>query len=143
MGTRLRSGAPSLAFFTPGTGHRGVAWQELGMYLLVGVGSVIGVLAFFTLRTRREYTGIVERAYATFCERLARIGITRAPNEGPLDFAARTKILRPDLAPSIDAITQHYVALRYGAQAQDEWMLDMIKLTAKFRPKKSAHAASP
>ena len=120
-----------------------VAWQELGMYLLVGVGSVIGVLAFFTLRTRREYRGKVERAYATFCERLARIGITRATNEGPLDFAARVKTLRPDLASSVDAITQRYVALRYGENAQDEWILDLIKLTAKFRPKKSAHAASP
>ncbi|MBI5752579.1 MAG: DUF3488 domain-containing transglutaminase family protein [Hydrogenophilales bacterium] len=115
-----------------------VSWQDLGMYLLAGVGSVIGVLALFTLRGRREYAGKVERAYATFCARMARIGITRAPNEGPLDFAARAKALRPDLAPRIEAITRLYVALRYGVNAKSEWVQDMTRLIAQFRPRKSA-----
>ena len=110
-----------------------VSWRELGLYLLVGVGSVVAVLALFTLRARREYTGKVERAYARFCARLARIGITRAPDEGPLDFAARAKILRPDLAPRIEAITQLYVALRYGADAKNEWARDFARMVARFR----------
>ncbi len=115
-----------------------VSWQDLGMYLLVGVGSVIGVLALFTLRGRREYAGKVERAYASFCARMARIGIARTPNEGPLDFAARAKVLRPDLASRIEAITRLYIALRYGANAQAGWVQEMIMLIARFKPKKSA-----
>ena len=114
-----------------------VSWRELGLYLLVGVGSVLAVLALFTLRARREYSGKVERAYAMFCARLARIGITRAADEGPLDFATRAKTLRPDLAASIDAITRLYVALRYGADAQTGWVQTMATLIARFKPKKS------
>ena len=109
-----------------------VSWQDLGVYLLVGVGSVIGVLALFILRPRREHAGKIERAYATFCARLARIGLTRAPNEGPLDFAARAEAARPDLAPRIEAITRLYVALRYSADAQAEWVRDFARMAARF-----------
>jgi hypothetical protein len=100
--------------------------------------SVWHLFYLFTLRGRREYAGKVERAYASFCARMARIGIARAPNEGPLDFAARAKALRPDLASRIEAITRLYIALRYGANAQAGWVQEMIMLIARFRPRKSA-----
>jgi len=115
-----------------------VSWEQLGMYLLVGLGSVIGLLALITLRARREYTNKVARAYAVFCARLARIGIVRAASEGPLDFAARAEAMRPDLAPQIEAITRLYVALRYGAAAQAGWSETMRQLVARFKPRKTA-----
>jgi transglutaminase-like putative cysteine protease len=113
-----------------------VSWQDLGIYLLIGIGSVIGLLALFTLRGRREYSSKVERTYAAFCARLARVGIVRGPAEGPLDFANRTKTLRPDLAPRIEVITRLYVALRYGADAKTEWVRDFARIVAQFRAEK-------
>ncbi len=112
-----------------------VSWQDLGIYLLVGVGSIVGLLALFTLGRRAQHTDKVARAYAVFCARLARIGIVRDSAEGPLDFAARAKALRPDLAPRIEAITRLYVALRYGADAQAEWARNLARLVARFKAK--------
>jgi protein-glutamine gamma-glutamyltransferase len=37
-------------------------------------------------------------AYTLFCKRLARIGLVRPPNQGPVDFFNQIKTLRPDLA---------------------------------------------
>ncbi len=113
-----------------------ISWQDLGVYLLIGVGSIIGLLALFTLRGRAEFTGKVERAYAAFCTRLARVGIVRGVAEGPLDFATRAKTLRPDLAPRIEAITRLYVALRYGAEAKLEWVRNFMQMVARFKTKR-------
>jgi transglutaminase-like putative cysteine protease len=113
-----------------------VSWQDLGIYLLIGVGSVIGIVALFTLRARREYSGKVERAYAAFCTRLAHVGIVRGAAEGPLDFATRAKTLRPDLAPRIEVITRLYVALRYGAGTKVEWVRNFLRIVARFRTTK-------
>jgi len=110
-----------------------LSWQDLVLYLLIGVGGVFGVLALLTLRSRALVRGKVERAYAQFCARLGQAGIARAPAEGPLDYAARAKIMRPDLAPKIEAITRLYVALRYGAQAKTEWVGDLYSLVRRFK----------
>ena len=89
-----------------------------------------------TLRTRHPHRGKVERAYALFCKRLARAGIARDPAEGPLDFAARAKTQRPDQASKIEAITQLYVALRYGADSKAEWVENLQDLVRRFRVRK-------
>ena len=112
-----------------------VSWQDLGIYLLVGVGSIVGLLALFTVGRRAQHADKVARAYAVFCARLARIGIVRDSAEGPLDFAARAKALRPDLAPRIEAITRLYVALRYGVDARVEWVRNLARLVARFKAK--------
>ena len=110
-----------------------LSWQDLGVYLLIGIGSVFGLLALFTLRSRHSYRDKVERAYALFCKRLASIGIAREPAEGPLDFAARATAQRPDLASKIEAITRLYVALRYGANAKGEWTRELNHLVQRFK----------
>ncbi len=112
-----------------------ISWQDLGIYLLIGIGSVIGLLALFTLRGGTAYRDKVERAYAVFCARLARVGIVREIAEGPLDFATRAKTLRPDLAPRIEAITRLYVALRYGADAKSAWVKNFVQMVARFTTK--------
>jgi hypothetical protein len=59
----------------------------------------------------------VKTAYLRFCDKLRRKGLPREPAEGPLDYARRLEQLRPDLATAAAAITQLYVALRYGAES--------------------------
>jgi len=110
-----------------------LSWQDLVLYLLIGLSGIFGLLALFTLRRRALVQGKVERTYARFCARLGQAGIVRDPAEGPLDFAARAKTLRPDLAPHIEAITRLYVALRYGAQGKAEWVGDLSSLVRRFK----------
>ena len=99
-----------------------VSWQDLAIYLLIGVGSVVGVLAALTLRGRERGSDKVERAYAKFCAKLAKVGYTRAANEGPMDFANRVKRGRPDLATGVERVTRLYVALRYGPAPERGWV---------------------
>ena len=110
-----------------------LSWQDLAMYLMIGIGGVFGLLAAFTLRRRNFVHGKVERSYAVFCARLGRAGITRDPAEGPLDFAARAQTLRPDLALRIEAITRLYVALRYGQHPNPLGVADLKHAVATLK----------
>jgi hypothetical protein len=59
----------------------------------------------------------VAAAYARFCRRLARHGITRHPSEGPDAFRKRAAAAYPELAAAIAAISEWYIRLRYGKAA--------------------------
>jgi len=56
----------------------------------------------------------VQRAWQRYCARLARLGISREPWEGPCNFAARVARERPELAVVSNDAAKHYAALRYG-----------------------------
>src|ERR1700733_5571549 len=54
------------------------------------------------------------RAYARLCKKLARAGVARDAHEGPLDYAARIALRRPDLAARAQPLLARYAHLRYG-----------------------------
>lgn len=91
-------------------------WRALTALLAAG-------LALFALtivvQLRRAMRGRqddpVLRLYRRFCRKLERRGIRRDAHEGPLDFARRVARERPELAGASQAITDLYLALRYGA----------------------------
>jgi hypothetical protein len=96
-----------------GFGIDAASYGTLVITLTLALAALLGLLALW-LFSRRQRRDPVRAAYATFCARLARRGITRREAEGPLDFAARVARRRPDLRAAVDAITASYVALRYG-----------------------------
>ena len=109
-----------------------------GRYLAIGMviftTIVMTVIALYLWRTGREKIDAVKAAYLRFCDKLARKGITRNPSEGPKDFAARVKQLRPDLSDKVEQITRLYIALRYGrvnAKAQQQELQRQIR---EFKP---------
>ncbi|MFZ5558823.1 MAG: transglutaminase TgpA family protein [Pseudomonadota bacterium] len=110
------------------------SWQAMGAALLVGTGAVLlGFTALMLWRLRTRPVDPVQRAYARFCRRLARRGLTRNAWEGPRDFARRVAGARPDLAGAVAAISRLYVDIRYGGRA-DPRALDRLKaLVAAFR----------
>ncbi len=77
----------------------------------------------------------VQAAYTRFCARLARRGITRAPNEGPADFAARAGHLRPDLVAQVEHITRLYIRVRYGPEPEAGDALR--RAVREFRPQRA------
>lgn len=62
----------------------------------------------------RQRGDLVQRLYGEYCRKLTRVGIERAPDEGPIALRERASTQRQDLAPAIKAITELYVSLRYG-----------------------------
>ncbi|MBT8363501.1 MAG: DUF4129 domain-containing protein, partial [Deltaproteobacteria bacterium] len=56
----------------------------------------------------------VQKAYLTFCAKLARIGLARKPSQGPRDYALMVVALRRDLKTSVLDIVKLYIRLRYG-----------------------------
>ena len=78
------------------------------------------VVVLSTLMLRRLKARVhdpAKIAYLKFCDKLRRKGMPRDPAEGPVDYARRLEHVRPDLASAVTAITQLYIALRYGAEA--------------------------
>jgi transglutaminase-like putative cysteine protease len=94
--------------------------ESAGVVLVAGVLGVALAYAWLAGRAPRPRDPLV-RTYRRYCRKLARAGLPRSPNEGPLDYARRAGRRWPELRPTIEAITARYVALRYGpADARDE-----------------------
>lgn len=82
----------------------------------------------------RSRTEPVVRLYARYCRRLERLGLRRAPHEGPTAFALRAAKARPDLAPAISEISDLYIGLRYG-RAENNTALPRLRAAVKrFHP---------
>jgi hypothetical protein len=64
-------------------------------------------------RTRSEP---VQTIYERFCAKAARIGATRDPYEGPVDFSRRLIEVLPEESNRVATISNCYVALRYGRE---------------------------
>jgi len=88
-------------------------WMNMSIILTLSCGTL---LLGFALHLTRRYRAIdpVLRAYLRFCRKLARSGVQRRPDEGPLDFAGRAAAALPDVARDIAGISQQYIELRYG-----------------------------
>lgn len=86
------------------------------------IGSGMLILAGFALLALRpglpRYRDPASRLYRKFCRKLARRGVCRAEQEGPLDFAQRASAALPELATRINAITDDYLAVRYGERTE-------------------------
>jgi len=97
------------------------SWQNLASMLMIASGIVVLLLTAFILR--RLWSGAldpVQRGYRIFCRKLERAGLARNATEGPHDFALRVARARPLLSGSVEAITQMYIALRYGGAAPEQ-----------------------
>jgi len=95
------------------------------------------VLLYALIQLRRRHPprprDLIRRRYEKYCRKLARIGIDRQPDEGPLAFAERARAARPDLAPAIDGVTARYVTLRYGPHVDNEGLRQLGRAIARFK----------
>jgi transglutaminase-like putative cysteine protease len=93
-------------------------WKNLIALLLVVLIVLVTLISVGLLLQRPYQRDPVQRHYQRFCAKLARRGIVRRADEGPLDFATRAGEALPSLGEAIQAITRLYVGLRY--QPADE-----------------------
>ena len=106
--------------FLRGLGFPDLSWPGLVRVLAIALLVVLALLALLILYRPGPRADPVQRLYDRFCHRLARHGVPRRPQEGPLDFATRASRCLPELAQDIDAITRDYIRLRYRDGADRE-----------------------
>jgi transglutaminase-like putative cysteine protease len=101
-------------------------WMRLGFMrmpihvLASGVIFLFGLpllLLWLWLRRSARHPDPAAREWLGFCARLAHDGVKREPHEGPMAFANRAAARLPAKATTIHAVTQHYLACRYGDHA--------------------------
>ena len=116
-------------------GYPSVDWRTLGFWLLIAtfsIGAAVTIGLLVRERPQREDASLC--AWKRYCAKLAAAGVARSPHEGPLDYLARVKAARPELAASAEEITRRYVAARYGAGASREELRELAGRVRDFRP---------
>ncbi len=115
-------------------GFGDVGWREMIAGLMALLAGTVAVVALYLFRPRQAGLDAAARLYAQFCGKLARRGLARRPNEGPLDFAVRAAEARPELRSEIEGITDAYARLRYGQADPAPWLPQLKQRVKRFRP---------
>ena len=111
-----------------------VDWRTLGFWLVIATFVVGGAVTLGLLvRDRPPRREPAMLAWQQYCAKLAAVGITRAPHEGPLDFLTRVKSMRPAVAQEAEEITARYIEARYGRGASRDEMKDLLRRVAELR----------
>ena len=91
-------------------------YPQLMLAMLVAGTLLLGLFAWWVMRTPRPAGDALDAAFAQFCRKLARAGVTRAPADGPITLARRTGARLP--APqAAQRLLADYVDLRYACAA--------------------------
>jgi transglutaminase-like putative cysteine protease len=112
-----------------------VDWRTLAFWLVIatfGVGGAISIGLLVRDRPPKRDPAVV--AWQRYCGKLAAAGLTRAPYEGPLDFLARVKSVKPQVAADAEEITRRYIDARYGAGATKAELKELMRRIAELRP---------
>lgn len=90
-------------------------WQVVAMAAAFVFAWAGALAAWLLVRRRRQERALV--LWDGLCRRLARAGLPRQPQEGPIAFAQRAAQRWPTFAIAFAAIGASFAALRYGAPA--------------------------
>ncbi|TXS95697.1 DUF3488 domain-containing protein [Parahaliea maris] len=84
--------------------------------ILLGSWVLVLVPVGFWLLRRRSPAALdaISREYLAFCQRLARLGVERAPGEPPGAFAERAVVALPQSASAVREVTALYERARYA-----------------------------
>ncbi|MBT4522922.1 MAG: DUF3488 domain-containing protein [Halieaceae bacterium] len=82
----------------------------LGSWLLVLLPVALSLLSKRTIRRLSP----AEKQFVSFCNKLAKAGISRAPSEAPGDYSRRVVRLHPSMAPQVTQISALYNELAYA-----------------------------
>lgn len=95
--------------------------KRLGMIMLTVFFSLLAIVAVLILRKRsHKILQPVDREYLRFCEYLAKQGLPRQIGEGPFHYTRRVTSKRPDLRPTMNAVTDAYVQMNYIEDQPDK-----------------------
>lgn len=118
--------------FLSGLGFGPMDWADMTVAMVVVLGGLGLLVVGWRWRSQQSRDPVV-RAWQRFCARLARRGLERGAQEGPLAFAERVAIHRPELAGSVREISQLYALLRYGPVISAAQVRQLQQLIKQFR----------
>ena len=104
------------------------------LLLLAAIGLFVAVYAWIALKTPRQKPDDIKKYYALFCAKLARAGLSRKPDQGPVDYAVYVSENRPDLKNKIMEISDLYIRLRYRDQPSKPVRAEFIQKVRTFDP---------
>ncbi|RJP77724.1 MAG: DUF3488 domain-containing protein [Desulfobacteraceae bacterium] len=112
------------------------SWKRAAVLLLILTILAIAFLLFLMQKLHKTIVGpdIVQEAYEKFCAGLRQIGIIRKPDQGPADFAAQIRSLKPDIAHQADEIITLYIRIRYMGKTTPEDEKRLQELVNRFDP---------
>jgi transglutaminase-like putative cysteine protease len=113
-------------------GMRDADWLELASTLLALLGGFVLVLFAWMLRHVAR-PDPVQAAWRRFCRKLGARGVPRAPHEGPQDYAERAARMLPSAQEPIRRVAALYIALRYGASAPAESVVQLRRMVRELR----------
>jgi hypothetical protein len=115
---------------------------DLLLAFSAALGLVLIVATFWAMRdSARPRVDALDHAWARFGQRLARAGVARQANEGPLDLLTRARAALPASATVLTQLVQNYVALRYGAiDPAPERVRSFTRSVRNFRVRRRAAA---
>lgn len=106
----------------------------LAVAMILAAAAVLA-LTVLSIARKRPRTPL-EVLYARFSERLARVGLPRGPQEGPLDYSQRVLARRPDLRPQVEPFIGLYIRLRYAGTDTERWLPLLRRHLRRVRPRR-------
>jgi transglutaminase-like putative cysteine protease len=115
-------------------GFEGVRpWQIVAVFACAVL--IWGVLLLGAAQLRRSGVDAEVALWNALCRRLARAGLARAPEEGPLAYTRRAGERWPQWASTLARIGERYAELHYGpSDPKREQMLKELKTRVKALP---------
>lgn len=96
-------------------------WQQLGWAFALGLVAWIVWVALSLRRSLgRGKHDRIARAWLRATRKLGRAVAPRAAHEGPLDYARRITVTRPELATVVGSLATQYARLRFGPAARHD-----------------------
>jgi len=115
--------------------------REYGLALLMTLaGSAVMLGWALALARRPRARDPIQRCWQRFGHRLTRIGLAPQHHEAPLHYRARVLKARPDLQPTVDAIVDSYLRLRYQAPPTKTDHRILCRQISRFRPRRDRRA---
>lgn len=118
-----------------------IAWNDIGLIFVITLIVLMSFVSYFLLRNGQQTIALPKKRYLAFLNKLAKLGVHKAPHEGVNDFGKRAGELLPQHAAEITVISNLYNALLYAKPTtQDNGVanLQLQRLTtaiSQFKPK--------
>jgi transglutaminase-like putative cysteine protease len=112
-------------------------WEIVGFAVLALLAWGAAVLGFARMRTMRADPAVA--LWSRACRRLARAGLRRRPDEGPLEYTERAARRWPQCGALLQRIGETYASLRYGPESGESASL-IVALRASVAELPAARA---
>jgi transglutaminase-like putative cysteine protease len=77
------------------------------------------------------------KIYNRFLDKMARIGLPKAPHQGPVDYARSVVVRCPYLKRDVAEIAGCYIGLRYGHEDGEETLKAFRRRVRRFKPRQA------